>query len=60
MKKEKNITYNFVKLINKDNSQYTMSFQKNFSNLKDAIEYAKKNNYTITDELDTVFYKSKN
>ena len=60
MGKNKGAIYIFTKVVKKkDGSEYTISTQKRYTNLEDAIDYARENNYAIIDALGkAIIYKN--
>ena len=50
--------YIFTKIIKKKDSEYTISLQKKFKDVTEAISYAKDNNYTIIDSVGKVINKN--
>tara|TARA_Y100000590_G_C15579572_1_gene961773 strand:+ start:524 stop:706 length:183 start_codon:yes stop_codon:yes gene_type:complete len=50
--------YIFTKIVKKRNSEYSISLQKKFKDVTDAISYAKENNYTIIDHVGKIINKN--
>jgi uncharacterized protein YjiK len=60
MKKKKGKLYILTKIVKKRDLEYSTSFQKRFLSDKEAVEYAKENNYSIVDDLGKAIYGNEN
>jgi len=58
MSGKKKKIYIFTKIVKRSNSEYTISLQKKFKDVTEAISYAKDNNYTIIDNVGKVINKN--
>ena len=57
-KDKKDKIYIFTKMVKTRNLEYSVSLQKKFKDVTDAISYAKENNYTIIDHVGKIINKN--
>ena len=60
MKKDRGAVYIFTKVVKDEHGdEYTISIQKTYVDIEDAIDYARENNYAIIDALGkAIIYKN--